>query len=54
MSQYNHGVLIKEQATALVTPSVAESALPVAVGTAPVHQLKDTAAPVNEPKPPCP
>lgn len=51
MSQYNHGVFIREEATALVTPGLAESSLPVVVGTAPVHRLaKGVTAPVNEPK----
>ncbi len=47
---YKHGVFVQEEATALVTPSVAEAALPIVVGTAPVHRLPEgTAAPVNEP-----
>ena len=48
---YRHGVYIEEQATGLVTPVEVESALPVVVGTAPVHNLPEgTQAPVNEPK----
>lgn len=51
MSQYRHGVYVKEMATALVTPALAESALPVAVGCAPVHRLPpESVAPVNEPQ----
>lgn len=51
MSQYNHGAYVREEATALVTPSLAESALPVVVGTAPVHRLaQGVEVPVNEPK----
>lgn len=51
MSQYRHGAYVEERATSLVTPVTAESALPVIVGTAPVHRLPEgTAAPVNEPR----
>lgn len=51
MSQYRHGAYVEEQATSLVTPVTAESALPVIVGAAPVHRLPEgTAAPVNEPR----
>lgn len=50
MSQYRHGVYIEEMATQLVTPNMAESALPVVVGTAPVHRLTGTPPPVNEPR----
>ena len=50
MSQYRHGVYIEEMATQLVTPNTAESALPVVIGTAPVHRLTDTPPPVNEPR----
>lgn len=50
MSQYRHGVFIDEVPTSLVTPVTAESAMPVIVGTAPVHNLKQGAAhPVNQP-----
>jgi phage tail sheath protein FI len=48
---YKHGVFVQEQATQLVTPASAESALPVFVGTAPVHNLPEgTEPPVNVPK----
>ena len=48
--EYKHGVSVREEATGLVTPSLAESALPVVVGTAAVHRLPEGAAiPVNEP-----
>lgn len=51
MSQYDHGVKILEKQTSLVTPSLAESAMPVVVGAAPVHTLPaGSAIPVNEPK----
>ena len=51
MSQYRHGVYIEEKATGLVTPVEVDSALPVIVGTAPVHNLaEDVSRPVNEPK----
>ncbi len=51
MSQYRHGVYIEEMATQLVTPRTAESALPVVVGTAPVHRLGDgVPPPVNQPR----
>ena len=51
MSQYKHGVYIQEKQTSLVTPSLAEAAMPVVVGVAPVHTLPEGAAiPVNEPK----
>lgn len=51
MAQYRHGVYIQEQATSIATPAQANSALPVFVGVAPVHNLTDSsAAPVNEPK----
>lgn len=51
MSQYRHGVYVEEQATSLVTPVTAEAALPVIVGTAPVHNLPaGSTAPVNEPR----
>lgn len=48
---YRHGAFFDEAPTSLVTPVEVDSALPVVVGTAPVHTLpKDTAAPVNEPR----
>jgi phage tail sheath protein FI len=50
MSQYKHGVFVEEQATRLVTPATAEAAMPVIVGTAPVHNLPEAAEkPVNAP-----
>lgn len=49
--QYKHGAYIQEEATALVTPKLAESALPVVVGAAPVHRLPvGVTAPVNDPR----
>ncbi len=51
MSQYKHGVYIQEEATSLVAPRLAEAALPVVVGAAPVHRLSAGATvPVNEPQ----
>lgn len=51
MSQYRHGAFVQEVPTSLVTPVTAESAMPVIVGTAPVHTLPSgTKAPVNEPR----
>lgn len=51
MSQYRHGVYVEEVPTSLVTPVTAESAMPVIVGTAPVHNLpKGKPIPVNEPR----
>jgi phage tail sheath protein FI len=48
---YKHGVFVQEQATQLVTPALAEAALPVFAGTAPVHNLPEgTEPPVNVPK----
>lgn len=48
---YRHGVFVEEKATGLVPPVEVDSALPVIVGTAPVHNLPEGAArPVNEPK----
>lgn len=48
---YRHGVYINEVPTSLVTPVNVDSALPVVIGTAPVHNLKaGTKAPVNEPR----
>lgn len=48
---YNHGVYVQEQATGLVTPVEVNSALPIIVGTAPVHNLPaETSRPVNAPK----
>lgn len=48
---YRHGAFFDEVPTSLVTPVEVDSALPVVVGTAPVHNLPDGAtAPVNEPR----
>ncbi len=48
---YRHGVFVEEKATGLVPPVEVDSALPVIVGTAPVHNLPEGAArPVNEPR----
>lgn len=41
MSQYKHGVYIQEKQTSLVAPALAESAMPVVVGVAPVHNLEE-------------
>lgn len=51
MSQYRHGVFIEEVPTSLVTPVTAESAMPIIVGTAPVHTLPEgSPPPINEPR----
>ncbi|MBD5641764.1 MAG: phage tail sheath protein [Desulfovibrio sp.] len=51
MSQYRHGAYSREKQTSLVTPVLAESAMPVVVGVAPVHTLElGRPVPVNEPK----
>lgn len=51
MSQYKHGVYIQEKQTSLVAPALAESAMPVVVGVAPVHNLEEgDPILVNEPK----
>ena len=48
---YRHGVFFDEVPTSLVTPVEVDSALPVVVGTAPVHNLPDgTSPPVNQPR----
>ena len=48
---YRHGVYINEVPTSLVTPVNVDSALPVVIGTAPVHNLKSgVKVPVNEPR----
>ena len=48
---YRHGAFFDEAPTSLVTPVEVDSALPVVIGTAPVHNLPDgTPAPVNEPR----
>jgi phage tail sheath protein FI len=44
-----HGVYILESPTPLQVPVLVDSALPVAVGVAPVHKLENPAAAVNNP-----
>jgi phage tail sheath protein FI len=46
---YMHGVYILESPTPLQVPVPVDSALPVAVGVAPVHRLEDPAKAVNNP-----
>jgi phage tail sheath protein FI len=46
---YMHGVYIQESPTPLKVPVPVDSALPVAVGVAPVHRLENPAAAVNNP-----
>jgi phage tail sheath protein FI len=46
---YLHGVYITESETPLQVPVPVDSALPVAVGVAPVHKLENPAAAVNNP-----
>jgi len=46
---YLHGVYILESPTPLQVPVSVDSALPVAVGVAPVHRLENPAAAVNNP-----
>ena len=46
---YMHGVYILESPTPLQVPVPVDSALPVAVGVAPVHRLENPAAAVNNP-----
>lgn len=48
---YRHGAFFDEVPTSLVTPVQVDSALPVVVGTAPVHNLPDKVKrPINEPR----
>ncbi len=48
---YRHGAYFDEVPTSLVTPVEVDSALPVVIGTAPVHNLPSgVKAPVNEPR----
>lgn len=48
---YRHGAYFDEVPTSLFTPVQVDSALPVVVGTAPVHRLPEgVKAPVNEPR----
>ena len=46
---YMHGVYILESPTPLQVPAAVDSALPVAVGVAPVHRLENPVAAVNNP-----
>jgi phage tail sheath protein FI len=46
---YLHGVYIQESPTPLQVPVPVDSALPVAVGVAPVHKLENPATAVNNP-----
>jgi len=46
---YLHGVYIIESPTPIQVPAPVDSALPVAVGVAPVHRLEDPAKAVNNP-----
>jgi phage tail sheath protein FI len=46
---YMHGVYIQESPTPLQVPVPVDSALPVAVGVAPVHRLENPEAAVNNP-----
>lgn len=51
MSGYKHGVFVSEVPTGILPPVRVDSALPVVVGTAPVHTLEEgSAIPVNEPR----
>ncbi len=47
---YKHGVYVSEQATSIVPPTRIGAAMPVVVGTAPVHLVADANWPVNTPK----
>ena len=50
MSGFYHGVKVNYRDTGLVTPAHVESAMPVIVGTAPVHNLPEgVEPPVNKP-----
>ncbi len=46
---YQHGIYIKENATALATPTQSLSTIAVAVGTAPVNMLANPSIAVNKP-----
>jgi len=46
---YFHGVRITESPTPLQVPAAVDSALPVAIGVAPVHRLENPAMAVNNP-----
>ncbi len=50
MTAYKHGVYAEQLATSLVPASQVDSAIPVVVGTAPVHLISEGSnGPVNEP-----
>jgi len=46
---YGHGIKISESPTPLQVPADIDSALPVAIGIAPIHRLEDPAIAVNNP-----
>lgn len=46
---YQHGVYVYENPTSIITPIVADSAVQVVVGTAPINLLQDPSAAVNKP-----
>jgi phage tail sheath protein FI len=46
---YFHGIRISESSTPLQIPAEVDSALPVAIGVAPVHRLENPAIAVNNP-----
>ncbi|MCP4747300.1 MAG: phage tail sheath family protein [Desulfobacteraceae bacterium] len=46
---YKHGVYVSEQQTSIVPPRRISAALPVVIGTAPVHQVSEGSWPVNTP-----
>lgn len=45
----NHGIKIREEATALTAPVTGDCSVPVVIGTAPVNMAADPAAAVNVP-----
>ena len=49
MADYKHGIYTSENPTSLVTPARVDSAVQVVVGTAPIWQLENPSAAVNEP-----
>ena len=51
MTVYKHGVYAQQLPTSIVPPRRIESAMPVVVGTAPVHMIREGfTGPVNEPR----
>lgn len=46
---YNHGIAVREEATAITAPIEGTAGLQVIVGTAPVYQLSNPSAAVNKP-----